>query len=153
MLASKAVNVAPTTETPKVETLGKVVDADSKKNSNPMQPQKQSPVALAPSCPITSSPVAIVSHAATLSRSASSSNNSDSNLTKSLSPLGPLTQPEPSSSLPSKLSPTASPPAGSVAPANLTTGLCTAASLSAGLSSTTSAAIVPRGIIFIMLLM
>lgn len=144
MLASKAVNVAPPTiEPPKVETLVKVVDADSLKNSSPMQSQKQSPVVVAPS------PVSIVSHAAALSRSASSSNNSDSNVTKSLSPLGPSSQPEPSSSLPSKLSPAASPSAGSGAPANLTTGLGTAASLPAGLSTTTAAAIMPRGIIFV----
>lgn len=147
MLASKAANVTPPTiEPPKVETIVKVVDADSIKNSNPMQLQKQNPVVVASSCPVTSSPVSIVSHTAALSRSASSSNNSDSNVTKSLSPLGPSSQPEPSSSLPSKLSPTASPAAGSGGSSNLTTGLGTVASLPAGMSSTTAAAIMPRAV-------
>jgi jasmonate ZIM domain-containing protein len=148
MLASKAVTVTPPSiESPnKVETLVKVVDADSSKNSNLMQSQKQSPIVVTPSCPVTSCPISVVPHVATLSRSASSSNNSDSNVTKSLSPLGPSSQPEPSSCLPSKLSPTASPPAGSGAPANLTTGLGTAAIRPSGLSTTTAAAIMPRAV-------
>ncbi|KAJ4801081.1 Protein TIFY 6B [Rhynchospora pubera] len=162
MLASKAASVTPPpTESPKVESVVKVVDAGSLKNSNLMtqnqspvvvansnllQSQKQSQVVVAASCPVTSSPVSVVSHAAALSRSTSSSNASDSNGTKSLSPLGPSSQPEPSSSLPPKLNPTASQPAVLGASANLTTGLGTAASLPAGLSSTTSASIMPSAV-------
>lgn len=150
MLASKAASVThPPIEPPKVETSVKIVDADSSKNSNLMQSQKQSPILIAPSCPVTSSPISVTPHAAALSRSASSSNNSDSNVTKSLSPLGPSSQPEPSSCLPSKLTPTASPPARSGSPANLTTGLGTPAIRPSGLSTTSAAAIMPRGIIFL----
>jgi len=147
MLASKAATVThPSIEPPKVETSVKVVDADSSKNSNLMQSQKQSPILVAPSCPVTSSPISVTPHAATLSRSTSSSNNSDSNVTKSLSPLGPSSQPEPSSCLPLKLNPTASPPAGSGSPANLTTGLGTAAIRPSGVSTATAAAIMPRAV-------
>ncbi|KAJ3705813.1 hypothetical protein LUZ61_009518 [Rhynchospora tenuis] len=146
MLASKAASVTPPTEPPKVEPVVKVVDSASLKNTNLMQPQKQSPVVVPASCPVTSSPVSVVSHAAALSRSTSSSNVSDSNGAKSLSPLGPSSQPEPSSSLPPKLSPTASQPAVLGASANLATGLATAASLPAGLSTTTAAAIMPRAV-------
>jgi len=139
ILASKASAQAappappvPSSETAKLETPVKTTEPDSSKITNLIQNPIQNNTTL----PIVSSSVSLVSqnnnnNNGTLSRSGSSSNNTESNLPKPLSPLGPTSQPDPSSSMAPKLS--TGVPSGTP-------------SLPAGLGVTTATAIMPRAV-------